>query len=165
MSLELQFRIRNSKSSKGRLPIPNLIWGIHHSCPTSCVRMRTFIFSNSKMSKGRPAIISTSDPWQSNLNDPSAQFIPGLFPSTNRPIYLVFIWVTECFVRVFFRVNILLHWLHLNNFSPVCVLKCLCKSETSLQTKSHWLHLFGFSPVCVIICLFKVDVSVQVYSH
>ena len=50
----------------------------------------------------------------------SAQFIPGLFPSTIRPIYLVFIWVTECFVRVFFRVNFLLHWLHLNSSSPVC---------------------------------------------
>ena len=74
------------------------------------------------------------------------------FPLANFLIYLVVKWVTECFESLFFRVNVLLHWLHLKSFSPVCVLMCLCKSETFLQTQSHCLHLFG-SHQCVSSCV------------
>ena len=39
------------------------------------------------------------------------------------------------------------HWLHLFNFSPLCVLKCLLKFSAQEDVKSHWLHLFGLLPL------------------
>ena len=47
------------------------------------------------------------------------------------------------------------HWLHLFDFSPLCVFKCLLKSNARTEANSHWLHLFDFSPLCVFKCLLK----------
>ena len=35
--------------------------------------------------------------------------------------------------------------LHLLDFSPMCVFKCLLKSPAQEDAKSHWLHLSDFS--------------------
>ena len=45
--------------------------------------------------------------------------------------------------------------LHLFDFSPMCVSKCLLKSLAWIDAKSHWLHLFIFSPLCVFKCVLK----------
>ena len=37
------------------------------------------------------------------------------------------------------------HWLHLFDFSPLCVFKCVLKCSLREEAKSHWLHLFNFS--------------------
>ena len=37
-----------------------------------------------------------------------------------------------------------LHWLHLFDFSPLCVFICFLKVLWSDHAKSHWLHLFDF---------------------
>ena len=47
------------------------------------------------------------------------------------------------------------HWLHLFDFSPMCVFKCLLNSHASEDAKSHWLHWFYFSPLCVFKCVLK----------
>ena len=39
------------------------------------------------------------------------------------------------------------HWLHLFDFSPLCVFKCVFKLSAREEAYSHWLHLFDFSPV------------------
>ena len=45
------------------------------------------------------------------------------------------------------------YWLHLFDFSPLCVFKCFLKVTAWIDAKSHWLHLFEFSPLCVLKCL------------
>ena len=45
------------------------------------------------------------------------------------------------------------YWLHLFDFSPLCVFKCFLKETAWIDAKSHWLHLFEFSPLCVLKCL------------
>ena len=40
------------------------------------------------------------------------------------------------------RIDAKSHWLHLFDFSPLCVLKCLLKLPASEYEKSHWLQLF-----------------------
>ena len=49
-----------------------------------------------------------------------------------------------------------LRWLHLFDFSSLCVFKCLLKSPAWIDAKSHWLHLFNFSPLCVFKCVLKL---------
>ena len=51
------------------------------------------------------------------------------------------------------------HWLHLFDFSPLCVFKCWLKDLGSEQAKSHWLHLFDFSSLCVFKCIIKLLAS------
>jgi len=36
------------------------------------------------------------------------------------------------------------HWLHLLNFSPLCLFKCKLKWPNREEVNSHWLHLFRF---------------------
>ena len=36
--------------------------------------------------------------------------------------------------------------------SPLCVFKCCLKTYAWEDAKSHWLHLFDFSPLCLIKC-------------
>ena len=38
------------------------------------------------------------------------------------------------------------HWLHLFNFSPLCVFKWFLKLPAQKEAKLQWLHLFDFSP-------------------
>ena len=40
-------------------------------------------------------------------------------------------------------------------FTEVCLFICLLKELGSEQVKSHWLHLFDFSPLCVFKCVLK----------
>ena len=44
-----------------------------------------------------------------------------------------------------------------SNFSPfyMCLFICLSKELRAEQAKSHWLHLFDFSPLCLFKCLLK----------
>ena len=37
-----------------------------------------------------------------------------------------------------------MHWLHLLNFSPLCLFKCKLKWPNREEVNSHWLHLFRF---------------------
>ena len=55
--------------------------------------------------------------------------------------------------------------LHLLDFSPLCVFKCLLKSPACVDAKSHWLHLFDFSPMCVFKCLLKSPAREDAKSH
>ena len=36
------------------------------------------------------------------------------------------------------------HWLHLLDFSSLCVFKCVLKELGSAQANSHWLHFFTY---------------------
>ena len=45
--------------------------------------------------------------------------------------------------------------LHLFDFSPLCVFKCVFKLPVVEDAKSHWLHLFSFSALCVFKCVLK----------
>ena len=57
----------------------------------------------------------------------------------------------------FFQVTLgpCLSWLHLLDFSPLCIFKCHFKLPACVDAKSHWLYLFDFSPKCVFKCLLK----------
>ena len=45
-----------------------------------------------------------------------------------------------------------LHWSHLNGFSPLCVLRCTTKSLFCANALLHWSQWNGFSPLCVLRC-------------
>ena len=49
-----------------------------------------------------------------------------------------------CLVRLSARVDAKSHWLHLFDFSPLCIFKCLLKTPTQEEVNSHWLHLWAF---------------------
>ena len=49
--------------------------------------------------------------------------------------------------------NVESHWLHLFDFSPLWIVKCVLKLPTCKDLKSHWLHLFNFSPLCAFKCI------------
>ena len=57
----------------------------------------------------------------------------------------------------FFQVTLgpCLSWLHLLDFSPLCIFKCHFKLPACVDAKSHWLHLFDFSPLCIFNCTLK----------
>ena len=57
----------------------------------------------------------------------------------------------------FFQVTLgpCLSWLHLLDFSPLCIFKCHFTLPACVDAKSHWLHLFDFSPRFVFKCLLK----------
>ena len=40
-------------------------------------------------------------------------------------------------------------------FSPLCFFKRVLKWPAQEDVLSHWLHLFDFSPLCIFICIFK----------
>ena len=40
-------------------------------------------------------------------------------------------------------------------YTGLCLFICLLKELGAEQAKSHWLHLFDFSPLCVFKCLLK----------
>ena len=40
-------------------------------------------------------------------------------------------------------------------YTGLCLFICLLKELGSEQAKSHWLHLFDFSPLCVFKCVLK----------
>ena len=64
-------------------------------------------------------------------------------------------WYSMCVLKLPAREDAKSHWLHLFDFSPLCVFKCLLKLPAWEDAKSHWLHLFGFSPLCVFKCALK----------
>ena len=45
--------------------------------------------------------------------------------------------------------------LHLFDFSPLYVYKCVLKSPASEEAYSHWLHLFDLIPLCLFMCPLK----------
>ena len=49
--------------------------------------------------------------------------------------------------------------------SPLCVIKCCLKPSAQEEAKSHWLHLFDFSPLCVCItdCMVTLVANVWVF--
>ena len=46
----------------------------------------------------------------------------------------------------------IVHWLHLLDFSPLCIFKCLLKLSAQKDANSHWLQLFDFSSRCIFKC-------------
>ena len=56
-------------------------------------------------------------------------------------------------------------WLHLFDFSPLCVCKCLLKVLALIDVKSHCSHLFSFSPPCVFKCVLKLLALIDAKSH
>ena len=40
-------------------------------------------------------------------------------------------------------------------YTGLCLLICLLKELEAEQANSHWLHLFDFSPLCVFKCVLK----------
>ena len=67
----------------------------------------------------------------------------------------------------FFQVTLgpCLSWLHLLDFSPLCIFKCHFKLPACVDAKSHWLHLFDFSPRFVFKCLLKSPAREDAKSH
>ena len=57
------------------------------------------------------------------------------------------------------------HWLHLFDFSPLCIFKCFLKSPASEDAYSHWLHLLDFSPLCVFKCVLKLPAQKDIKLH
>ena len=53
------------------------------------------------------------------------------------------------------------HWLHLYDFTPECILKCLFKSPVWLEAYSHWLHLYDFTPEWIFKWVFKLLVRLE----
>ena len=51
------------------------------------------------------------------------------------------------------------HWLHLFDFSPVCVFKCLPKSPACEDAKSHVLQLFDLMTLSVFLFMIFKFVS------
>ena len=74
----------------------------------------------------------------------------GVSPRAH-PLQLIvtffFLWELECIHILAGQVDVMLHWLHLFDFSPLCVIKCILKLPACVDAKSHWLHLFDFSPL------------------
>ena len=46
--------------------------------------------------------------------------------------------------------------MHLFDFSPMCIFKCVFKLLALADAKAHWLHLFDFSSLCPCTCVLKV---------
>ena len=42
------------------------------------------------------------------------------------------------------------------DLSPLWDLKCILKSAGQVDAKLHWLHLFDFSPLCVFKYILKL---------
>ena len=72
-------------------------------------------------------------------------------------LFLVSHWcfLFTCLLNSPARTETKSHWLHLFDFSPMCVFKCVLKLPAWEDAKSHWLHLFDFSFLCVFKCVFK----------
>ena len=49
------------------------------------------------------------------------------------------------------------HWLHLFDFSPLRVFKCILKVLAREDAKSHWLHLLDFSLLWFFKCVLKLS--------
>lgn len=60
------------------------------------------------------------------------------------------LWVFTCLARWSLRMNLLLHTLQENLFSPVCVRRCLCSSSDRVNRfpQNNQLQTKGLSPVC-----------------
>ena len=73
---------------------------------------------------------------------------------------VAFVWffsrIFKCFLKSPACEDTKSHWLHLFNFSPLCVFKCLLKSPDCKDAKSHRLHLFDFSPLCIFKWVLKL---------
>ena len=57
------------------------------------------------------------------------------------------------------------HCLHLFNFSPLCVFKCVLKLLAWEDTESHWLHLLDFSFQCIFKCIHKYSTQEEAKKH
>ena len=73
-------------------------------------------------------------------------------PSKGEPVDIYLL----CLLKELWTEQAKLHWLHLFDFSPLCVFKCLLKLPACEDAKSHWLHLLDFSPMCVFKCALKL---------
>merc|ERR1711989_290820 len=57
------------------------------------------------------------------------------------------------------------HWLHLLDFSALCIFKCVLKWLSRENAKSHRLHLFHFCPLCILKSLLKLPASEDAKSY
>ena len=55
--------------------------------------------------------------------------------------------------------------MHLFLSWSLCVIKCLFKTLVPEETKLQWLHLYDFSPVCVFKWVLKMLVCVDAYHR
>ena len=55
--------------------------------------------------------------------------------------------------------------LHLLDFSPLCIFKCLLKWLAQGDLKSHWWHLFTYSPQCIFKCFLKLPAHEDAQLH
>ena len=72
-----------------------------------------------------------------------------LVPIFLLPIPIPFFQYQRCILQI--KVIIL----HLFDFSPLYVYKCVLKSPASEEAYSHWLHLFDLIPLCLFMCPLK----------
>ena len=66
--------------------------------------------------------------------------IPGFLKIKYR--YFSGFWYSMCVLKLPAREDAKSHWLHLFDFSPLCILMCLLKWPAWKDAKSYWLHLF-----------------------
>ena len=59
----------------------------------------------------------------------------------------------------------LISYLHLLDFSPLCVFTCVIRSPAWQDAKSHWLHLFDLSQLCIFKCLLQSPACEDTKSH
>lgn len=82
-------------------------------------------------------------------------------------VILCFWWVLICLERWSDLINFLLHSIHWNLFSPVCVLLCLCNSSDLVNRfpQNNQLHTNGRSPVCHLKWARKCEVLPYTLLH
>ena len=73
--------------------------------------------------------------------------------------------VLTCLIRLHLFEKALSHWSHLYGLSTECILTCVIRLIFCEKDMSQWVHLYGFSPVCVLICCDRLVVSVKALSH
>ena len=62
-------------------------------------------------------------------------------------------------------VEMLSHLEHVNGFSPVCILSCICKFTVLIKALLHMEQANGFSPVLVLSCIVKLPLWLKAFSH
>ena len=56
-------------------------------------------------------------------------------------------------------------YLHLVDFSPLCLIKCVLQLAFYGDAKWHWLHYFALSLLCIFKCAFKLVGLGVAWSH
>ena len=80
--------------------------------------------------------------------------IPGFLKIKYR--YFSGFWYSMCVLKLPAREDAKSHWLHLFDFSPLCVFMCFFKLTAWEDAKSHWLRLFDFSPLMIMFIVMTI---------